>query len=465
MNYMEIFLVCIYCFFPIWVAYHVYRVRSLPQISPSWYIVANWILMLDYVTKLFLCGICADNVANDDEYPVSLIFIFVPIVNCGFIYAIGKIGLPRLDVRRIKKELCGGYQFRIVVFYVLALLNPLFTVEAFCESYGWPSTFSFLDHMLNHLEEEGSIVTVLSIITVWILDAIIAVACCWRWLTRKSQKDNYTGITLSSINSHVAPILFLRSFELNKSMIGGKSFDEYLCGGFEINEQPVVSLADPDIGFTNGTIKLQAKDDVWKDAVIELFKNCRAVIMFEGKSDGLNWEIDNIRKYIPHNHFFIATPPEHYRCVAWFSGDPYYSSVGSKVETWFHRYFFSTTIQHAYDFIWNRFSSRLNQAGIKLPLQNPGSGKLITFDSDWNVKNIYSDMRENDFFQKVISLTEEMKSSTIDYTFLEDSLQGYQVQDSLSLKAEKRYRIVTRILVFLQFVLTFIIFIMALIEE
>ena len=68
-----------------------------------------------------------------------------------------------------------------------------------------------------------------------VIGLFIYIACLvlivFSLLNVKKLKTN-RGITITDISSNISPIVFLRSFELNKSSLSGLTFDEYLCNGF-----------------------------------------------------------------------------------------------------------------------------------------------------------------------------------------------------------------------------------------
>lgn len=427
-------------FFPYVLLIYYYKVLTLPQMDKYVSRTFIGILLLDYMTKFIAAVLLCEDIIDDDGF--GLFVMYVPIVTCLIIFVLNKLIGPKVDARKIKK-LSVGRKMTLSRFLCLLLLilNPFITIELYLMACGFNGIRDFYER-IPYLQEQLDCKAAIEIeqfgmglfilLIIYIVIVLLAVISIFRQQNKRSN-----GITLSKITTSTSPILFLRSFELNKSTLSSRSFDEHLCNGFPIKDQPVISLADPDVAFAEGTIKIQAEDSSWKDAIIKLFERSKAVIMFEGKSDGLNWEIDNIKKYIPYDRFFIATPSDDYRTVAWVTGNSY-ASASLKFQVWWAQHFTKRSIKYAYNYIWKRFSERLSKVGIVLPTEQPGSGCLISFDERWNVKEIYRGLVGQDFFNKVISLIPNDKNDNFDYEVLQKSIDEYEVKGQITPDIEKR---------------------------
>lgn len=417
---MIIFIIQIYTLFPIALLGYYFKVRSLPYMIK--YINRNVIcyLLLDFFSKFLISIFVSDNIIDSDLFEGMI--VLVPIICCILIFILNKSIGPQIDVRKIKKTI-SQRSLSISNYFsiMLIILSPLYTIDLYLYAMGYDGIINFYQ-LLPEMKEilnaddtktnEDFAVGLAVALIVYICFVIFFVL-----LLSKYRKKGQKGLTFENINTTIPPILFLRSFELNKSSVSFKTFDEYLSSNFLMSNQPVISLADPDEAFANGTIKFQAEDNYWKEAIVEIFKYSRAVIMFEGKSDGLNWEIDNIKKYIPYNRFFVAIPPENYRISAWVTGDINFS-ISTKIQIWWAKHFSVKSIQYAYNYIWTRFYSRLLLVGIELPKELPKSGSLFTFDENWKTNKIYENLIKSDFFNTVLSLIPSTDSNTYDYVFL-----------------------------------------------
>ncbi len=389
--FLLFYSICI--IFPYALLIYYYKVLALPQLDKYVSRTFIGILLLDYLTKFMAAVLLSDGTIDEEDF--GLLVMYIPMLTCLIIFVLNKFIGPKVDARKIKK-ISVSQKMTFSRFLCLLLLgfNPMFTIELYLMACGFNGIRDFFErilHLLNIQEQSDSEtatsvvqlgIGLLMVLIIYIVIILIAII----YIFRHQKKEN-KGITLSKITTSTSPILFLRSFELNKSSLSSLSFDEHLCNGFPIKDQPVISLADPDVAFAEGTIKIQAEDSSWKEAIVKLFERSKAVIMFEGKSDGLNWEIDNIKNYIPFNRFFIATPPNDYRTVAWVTGSTY-TSASMKIQVWWAQHFSKKSIKYAYNYIWKRFAERLSKVGIILPEQQPGSGCLISFDEKWNVKEI-----------------------------------------------------------------------------
>jgi len=456
-----ILLYSIYIFLPYALLIYYYKVLALPQMDKYVSRTFIGILLLDYLTKFMASVLLSEDIIDEDGF--GLLVMYVPIVTCLIIFVLNKYIGPKVDARKIKKTSIGRKMtLSRLICLLLLILNPFITTELYLMACGFNGIRDFYER-IPYLQEQLDSKTATAVeqfgmnlfvlLIIYIAIVLLAIVSIFR-----QQKKKNNGITLSKITTSTSPILFLRSFELNKSTLSSLSFDEHLCNGFPIKDQPVISLADPDVAFAEGTIKIQAEDSSWKDAIIKLFERSKAVIMFEGKSDGLNWEIDNIKKYVPYNRFFIATPPDDYRTVAWVTGN-FYMSASLKLQVWWAQHFTKKSIKYAYNYIWKRFSERLSKVGILLPKEQPGSGCLISFDERWNIKEIYRGLLGQDFFNKVISLIPNDKNDNFDYDVLQKSVDEFEIKGQITPEIEKRCKrfsnciLLSQVLVFVTIVI------------
>lgn len=456
---MIIFIIQIYTILPIALLGYYFKVQSLPYMIK--YINRNVIcyLLLDFFSKFLISIFVTDNIIDDDLF-VGMI-VLVPIISCIVIFILNKFIGPQIDVRKIKKTITQR-SLSITNYFsiILIILNPLYTTDLYLYAMGYDGIINFYEllpemkEILN--EEDAKTIEDFAVgLSVCFIVYICFVIFFVLLLLTKSREKGQKGLTFENINTTIPPILFLRSFELNKSTVSFKTFDEYLSSNFLMSNQPVLSLADPDEAFANGTIKFQAEDNYWKEAIVEIFKYSRAVIMFEGKSDGLNWEIDNIKKYIPYNRFFVAIPPEDYRISAWVTGDINFS-FSTKIHIWWAKHFSVKSIQYAYNYIWKRFYSRLLLVGIELPKELPKSGSLFSFDENWKTKKVYENLIESDFFNTVLSLIPSTDSKNYDYKVLTNSIKNFEVKGSITPEMDKKCKRFSNVLCLFMFLFSLI---------
>ena len=415
-----IFIEFILPLIPIFLIVYYLKLRALPQLGIYAEQAVIGAMLLDYFgqflfwQKYFL---------ESDEDSAFLFRSMIFLIESVIIYALDRYVGPHIDHRNIRKtQMSQHFSIRSIIAILLVLINPIYTVEIIlwgCGYGGIRTFFSDFSRLDSDMQDYGLLLVYAFVIYVAVVAWII-----WQ-LARIKMKD-HPAMMLGHINSSQAPILFLRSFELNKSSVSMETFDEHLCNGFNLQEQPVISLADPDIAFADGTIKIQARDLSWKQVIAKLLRESRAVIMFEGKSDGLKWEIENIKKYVSHECFFVATPPEHYRVSAWVTGN------ATQFQVWWVNHFSKSSISHAFNFIWKKFSTKLNSVGINVPTEEPGSGSLICFNRDWSMHEIISGLDGSDFFKKILDLTRHRSTSTFDYEYLQQSVGTQEVSGTLT---------------------------------
>lgn len=238
--------------------------------------------------------------------------------------------------------------------------------------------------------------------------------------------------TLSSLQTQRSPIIFLRSFELDKYTVVNKTFDEYICCNFSQTSQPILSLSDPDSFLpTGGSIKIQSFDEKWKDAIITLFKSCRAVVIFEGRSDGLHWEIENLRNYINADQLFIATPPLRYRMRAWMQCQ--------ELSMLFHMMFSRKEMRRVFGFIWQNFAKHMRKEGISIALTEPGSNHIISLNDSW-IETDCERLKGKKLFDYILDKTVCYEMNQCDYSEISKQLKNYELQQTLTGKEIKRIK-------------------------
>lgn len=248
--------------------------------------------------------------------------------------------------------------------------------------------------------------------------------------------------SLKALAHNNSPIVLLRSFKIDAyPTMNGRVFDESICCNLDLEKNPIISLANPDeILPSGGSLKIQAKDAQWQEAVKEILKNCRAVILVEGLSDGLHWEISKLKEYLNPSQLFVMIPPKEYRELAWCynenAGEGLYSIIrnlnrlmsrivwGNKKER-----------KRILADVWDDFTSRLNQFGIHTPHSYPGDSRLLYFDNEWNGKILEGIHDTKEMLDYIVSRTSTFNQSDFDYPSLGEKIASYEVNGFLD-KAE-----------------------------
>lgn len=242
--------------------------------------------------------------------------------------------------------------------------------------------------------------------------------------------------SLHSLQANIPPIILLRSFELDKyPWWNNKTFDEELCGNININDCPIISLSDPDqILPTGGSLKIQSKDEHWKTIIKELLQNCRAIVIVEGESEGLIWEIERIREiYELHpDKVFIYVPSNKYRTLAWCVDK---TNGGKGIMRNFTVFMIKISsprfIKKQLIACWERFSSFLKEKGFNISNDNLGSEFLIAYD---NQKHPIVIKRKNgeELFDEIMKRTQKYKQSLFDYSEISRKIAAYEVNGFLT---------------------------------
>jgi len=175
------------------------------------------------------------------------------------------------------------------------------------------------------------------------------------------------------------PVLFLRSFSKDsvvafrelkmESLLPWSqnfhdrpiSFEESLSGEVNRHIGPFIGLGNPnDILPTFGAAKSYSSENSWKSIVAGYCQKAQLILIQEGTTEGLFWELQHIRQYVSPSKVFIITAP-----------DPFERRKNE----------------------WNSFSSALERAGYSTIESDPGRGSILSLNSMWQMVITASNLR------------------------------------------------------------------------
>ena len=111
------------------------------------------------------------------------------------------------------------------------------------------------------------------------------------------------------------------------------------------------AIADPQGHLPNlGAESEYAPDETWQNVVTNMLDECQAVILLEGATEGLLWELTHVRRHCKPHSVMLASLP--------------------------------TSFRRGKD-SWRRFSHLLTEAGFT-NTDDPGPGAVISFDPSWS---------------------------------------------------------------------------------
>lgn len=322
------------------------------------------------------------------------------------------IFLPKIDNRHLRKT------FNSIDYHKMGLAMAAFVIVCVSVEY-WLKRFVY---GMWYGEESASLIATLAVVssTLWIAWSMYISLNRYELIKDASER------TLSALTTRHAPIVFLRSFALDKPQKKGMTFDEYICSTFALNSQPIISLSDPDDFLpTGGSIKIQSMDEEWENAINTLLMECRAVVIFEGKSESLKTEMGKIQQFhIPHDKVFVATPPQKYRLAAWNEGQ-------------------ITEKKHTLNFIWSNFVKALEVYGGMhgLPQADPGECMIYSFDEHWNCKPSPVKKKGNSFLGYIVDQTVAYENDKCDYLSLSRKLKRFELQHTQMLTKDEKKQI------------------------
>lgn len=369
------------------------------------------------ISILIGISLCGEDVYFVDACIGTLLIGWVLPV-CLLIFILNKVMLPNINIREYSKRSCNSlcdkkFKGKLLRRIGLSILMI--------------PTFFFLlvdnDSLMASLSGEESFEAAfeLVILTIILLGGILTFCLSnYNFKFWHSNKESVSEkIRIHEIDSNKAPIVFLRSFEVMVKYDNPVNYDENLFSPFVQTGYPVLSLADPDVAKYGGSIKFEAKDDSWQQAIELILSHTSAVIMLEGKTEGLQWEISKVKKNVTPERFFVITLPEKMRMDCWYPKDGVLFIPNRKKKA-----------LRAFDFIWRSFSDKLVTEKINTPQENPGNGAILFFDKDWNVskKSYY---KNGDELSNIIKSAIGESTSDFNYQELYNRISQFEVQNNI----------------------------------
>lgn len=385
-----------------------------PTLSISLY---KTTLLLDAAAKLFLYHLIDDFEAH------ALVSLLIWMAFSFTFFVKLSLNIPKKSLRDNKKyPLDTNYTLCAFNFAAWGGASILFNIILLLG--GW------------NFEEPGEVITI-AILSIAIIIFYMVLAS--KALLRIDRLKYPSIRSLSGLANNNSPIILLRSFKIDSNpTMDGKVFDETICENLDLDKNPIISLANPDeILPSGGSLKIQAKDSEWKEVVKETLKNCRAVILVEGLSEGLHWEISKMKEYLNPSQLFIMVPSKEYRELAWCYNNEAGSGLFSIIRN-------STRIINQLIYggkknneiilnaVWTDFSTRLNEFGIHTPNIFPGDNTLLYFDENWNCKAQINMGDTRSMLNSIIYQTSEFNNAEFDYKQLGKKIETYEVNGFLS---------------------------------
>ena len=379
-------------------------------------------ILMDLFLKLFLVGLVYVGLIQDFDV-FAIIGMFVDSVFFFSFYFELALKIPKKYLRKNRKY-------------------PQETNYTICAlKYVLWSTLSIICTLVILLLGSDNISEMLILCFCVITMIVLCMIMIVRTLIRLDRLKYPSIRSLNGLNNNNSPIVLLRSFKIDSNpTLDGKVFDETVCENLDLENNPIISLANPDeILPSGGSLKIQAKDSEWKEVVKEVLKNCRAVIIVEGLSEGLQWEISKLKQYLKPSQLFVLVPSDKYRELAWCYNDNAGTglfSITRNLYRFMNVMSFSGRKENKkiLDSVWLDFSERLNQYGIQTPKIFPGENILLSFDSCWNVlkQEHINDMR--DALENIVNNTAVFNKPDFDYPMLGKKVASYEVNGFLKIE-------------------------------
>lgn len=420
---MPIFALFLYLFFPT-VAYMGidYALTFKGCITPKEsYKIAGTFLVADVILKAALLPVFTD----PSNYIMVCIIIDVLILGYDLVNIYWR--LNRQDIRIIKKFPSNVNYTLLAIKFMLAFgFCVVFESIIVYNSWYWSDPSELLMYII-------------------LCDFIIFLSLIFisMQLVRLDRIKIPAMRSLHSLKSKRPPILLLRSFELDKyPWWNNKTFDEELCSSIDMNDSPVISLSDPDqLLPTGGSLKIQSKDDYWKSIIEELIKSCRAIVIIEGDSNGLSWEIERIKDiYQTHpDKIFFYVPSNRYRVLAWCINDQGGPGIFRNLTALLLKLSSPIKIRKQLKYCWHNFNCFIQSKGFKIISEYPGPDSLIAFDKNGN-PTVISKKDSSELFGNVLDRTRRYIHANYDYMDLAKKIEYYEVNGFVTELQMNAYR-------------------------
>ena len=374
-------------------------------------------IILDTSVKLAIINLI------DDFEIYALISIFAVLAYFSFFFVKLSLSIPKTSLRSYKKypqetnyTICS---LKFVGYGVFSITFNLYILLSF-----WVFDDVFMIYL--------TCFVIIVIIAFYMFSAV-------QTLIRLDRLKYPSVRSLSGLANNNSPIVLLRSFKIDSNpTIDGRVFDETICKNFNLTQNPIISLANPDeILPSGGSLKIQAKDSNWKETVKEILKVCRAVILVEGPSDGLHWEISKLKEYLSPQQLFVMIPSRKYRELAWCYNDDAGTGVFSIIRN-MYRFLNILTFTGYKDkkkmllSVWEGFSDKLNLYGIHTPADFPGDNSILYFNEEWQGVKIESTKNLRSLFNIIVERTKSFNMKGFDYKALGKKIETFEVNGFLN---------------------------------
>lgn len=391
---------------------------TIPRIS---YNLGRSFIMIDALTKMMLYPLF-DEV---DSYLITCVYVIFALM----FFIIFRINwdLNRKSIRVLKKypaeENYTILGLRILLWHLAIII---FNAIIILKGWKWEDTTE-----------------IIAIVIYASFFALFITICLFLTYVRLDRIKIPALRSLASLRSNKAPIVLLRSFKLDSIPYwNNKTFDEMICENLDLSDNPIISLADPDqILPTGGSLKIQTKDEYWKTVAEEIICNCRAIILVEGDSEGLSWEVDKVRKIYANEpgKVFIMVPPNKYRYLA-YCVENQKAGIIQNFPASISKLFSPLKTKKVLNSVWEAFAAYMTKQGYNLPQSFPGDNCILGFDSKWNPRPILKVHESKDLFSAFLKTIPDVPSRTFDYGNLAQKIADFEVNGFMSQETVVYYK-------------------------
>ena len=95
-------------------------------------------------------------------------------------------------------------------------------------------------------------------------------------------------------------------------------------------------------------------------------------------------------------------------------------------------------MKYALNFIWNNFAKHLDKEGSKIPVSDPGSDILITFNKKWVANHGGVSCKGMRLFDYILENTVKYEKRYCDYNELAQTIAAYELTLRMPAKEKKR---------------------------
>lgn len=135
----------------------------------------------------------------------------------------------------------------------------------------------------------------------------LAAGHCFRLGRRQSKRLDAQHVLETDARK---PVLLLRNFDVDARLGEDRAVDAGFRASIERQLGPLITIGDPSDYLPRvGAARVYCTDDTWREVVVDFLRRVQAVVIVEGSSDQLAWELEQVVRLVLPERVFAVTLP------------------------------------------------------------------------------------------------------------------------------------------------------------